>query len=96
MFCITVLGQHAIPNDAERHRCGEQVSTAFVESTDNAIVGKRSTKKNQLRWSNSGAHLLLQTRTCVLDGTLRTRFQARRPGLFSAVRTNREIERVAA
>ena len=32
---------HAIPHYAERHRYGERVSTAFVESTVNTVVGKR-------------------------------------------------------
>ena len=49
---------HAIPNYAERHRYGERVSTAFVESTVNTVVGKRFSKKQQMRWSKSGAHLV--------------------------------------
>ena len=48
--------------------------------------------KQQMRWSRSGAHLMLQTRTRVLDGTLRTRFQAWYPGLFNAANTDQEIE----
>ena len=87
---------HAIPNCAERHRCGERVSTAFVESTANTLVGKRFSKKQQMRWSKSGAHLLLRTRTRVLDGSLRTKFLSWHPGLFNAANTDREIERVAA
>ena len=87
---------HTVPNYAERHRYGERVSTAFVESTVNTVVGKRFSKKQQMRWSKSGAHLLLQTRTRVLDGTLRTRFQSWHPGLFNAANTDREIEPVAA
>ena len=35
---------------------------------------------------------MLQTRTRVLDGTLRSRFQSWHPGLFNAVNTNQEIE----
>ena len=87
---------HTVPNYAERHRYGERVSTAFVESTVNTVVGKRFSKKQQMRWSKSGAHLLLQTRTRVLDGTLRTKFQSWHPGLFNAANTDREIERGAA
>ncbi len=49
-----------------------------------------------MRWSKSGAHLLLQIRTRVLDGTLRTKFQSWHPGLFNAANTDREIEPVAA
>ena len=83
---------HTIPNYAERHRYGERVSTAFVESTVNTVVGKRFSKQQQMRWSRSGAHLMLQTRTRVLDGTLRTRFQSWYPGLFRAANTDQEIE----
>ena len=59
-----------IPNYGERWRHGEAVSTAFVESAINQIVSKRFAKKQQMQWSDAGAHLLLQTRTRVLDGTL--------------------------
>ena len=71
-----------IPNYAERHRYGERVSTAFAESTVNAVVGKRFSKRQQMRWSRRGAHLTLQTRTRVLDDTLRAKFQSWYPGLF--------------
>jgi hypothetical protein len=65
-----------IPNYAERRRYGERVSTGFVESTVNTVVGKRQ----QMRWSKTRAHLMLQTRTRTLDGTLRTKFQQWYPG----------------
>lgn len=83
---------HTIPNCAERHRCGERVSTAFVESTVNTVVGMRFSMKQQMRWSRSGAHLMFQTRTRVLDGTLRTRFQSWYPGPFNAANTDQEFE----
>jgi len=70
-----------IPNYAERHRYGERVSTGFVESTVNTVVGKRFGKRQQMRWSKKGAHLLLQTRTRTLDGTLRSKFESWYPGL---------------
>ena len=63
-----------IPNYAERRRYGERVSTGFVESTVNTVVGKRFCKRQQMRWSKRGAHLMLQTRTRTLDGTLRPKF----------------------
>ncbi len=64
-----------IPNYAERRRYGERVSTGFVESTVNTVVGKRFCKRQQMRWSKAGAHLMLQTRTRTLDGTLRDKFE---------------------
>ena len=49
-------------------------STAFVESTVNYVVSKRMVKKQQMRWSQRGAHLLLQVRTQVLNEDLRKTF----------------------
>ena len=76
-----------IPNYAERRRYGERVSTGFVESTVNTVVGKRFCKRQQMRGSKTGAHLMLQTRTRTLDGTLdgtlRTKFQQWYPGMKS-------------
>jgi hypothetical protein len=59
-----------IPNFGERYRHGETISTAFVESTVNQVVSKRMVKKQQMRWTPRGAHLLLQMRTQVLNGDL--------------------------
>ncbi len=70
-----------IPNYAERRRYGERVSTGFVESTVNTVVGKRFGKRQQMRWSKQGAHLMLQTRARTLDGTLRDKFEQWYPGL---------------
>ena len=59
-----------IPNYGERYRNGERISTGFVESTVNQVVSKRMVKKQQMAWTERGAHLLLQTRTRVLNGEL--------------------------
>jgi len=64
-----------IPNYSERWRYGETISTAFVESTVNQVISNRMVKKQQMRWSRQGAHLLLQVRTKVLDEELRNTFQ---------------------
>ena len=85
-----------IANYAERHRYGERVSTAFAESTVNTVVGKRFTKRQQMRWSKPGAHLMLQTRTRVLDDTLRAKFQSWYPGLFDVQTTDRSEHARAA
>ena len=87
---------HTIPNYAERHRYGERVSTAFAESTVNAVVGKRFAKRQQMRWSKRGAHLMLQTRTRVLDDTLRAKFQSWYPGLFRVRTPDRSEHDLAA
>lgn len=59
-----------IPNYGERHRAGEIISTSFVESAVNQVISKRMVKKQQMRWTPKGAHLLLQIRTRVLNGDL--------------------------
>jgi hypothetical protein len=64
-----------IPNYGDRYRNGERISTGFVESTVNQVVSQRMVKKQQMRWSRKGAHLLLQVRTRVLDGEWRNTFE---------------------
>jgi hypothetical protein len=59
-----------IPNYGERRRASEAISTAFVESVVNQVISKRMVKKQQMRWSPRGAHLLLQVRTRILNDTL--------------------------
>jgi hypothetical protein len=56
-----------IPNYGDRYRHGETISTAFVESAINQVVSRRMVKKQQMRWTDRGAHLLLQVRTRVLN-----------------------------
>jgi hypothetical protein len=46
-----------IVNYGERHRCGERISTGFVESTINQLVAKRFVKKQQMRWTPRGARV---------------------------------------
>ena len=57
-----------IPNYGDRWRNQERISTGFVESTVNQVIAKRFVKKQQMRWTKRGAHLLLQIRTRVLNG----------------------------
>jgi hypothetical protein len=63
-----------VPNYGERYRAGETISTAFVESAVNQVVSKRMVKKQQMRWTPRGAHLLLQLRTRVLNDDLANDF----------------------
>ena len=80
-----------IPNYAERHRYGETVSTAFVESTVNQVVSKRFAKKQQMQWTPQGVHLLMQLRTRVLDGTLHSDFRR-----WKDERIGQQAEKIAA
>ncbi len=57
-------------NYGERYRCGETISTAFVESTVNSVISKLFVKRQSLQWTKRGAHLLLQTRIKTLNNEL--------------------------
>jgi hypothetical protein len=69
-----------IPNYGERRRAGEAISTAFTESAVNQVISKRMVKKQQMRWTPRGAHLLLQIRTRVLNNQLPDDFHRWYPG----------------
>ncbi len=73
--------QSSIPNYGDRYRNGEPISSALAESSVNQIISKRFVKKQQMRWTRRGAHLLLQIRTRVLDDTLSATFQRWYPGM---------------
>ncbi len=77
---------YLIPNYGEKYRYGETITTAFVESTVNEVVAKRMVKKQQMQWSQLGAHSLLQTRTAVLNGELRGHFEEWYPELKTGSR----------
>ncbi len=64
---------------------GEPISTAFVESTVNEVIAKRMAKKQQMQWSQQGAHYLLQTRVAVLNGELESLFHRWYPTLVSHI-----------
>jgi hypothetical protein len=68
-------------NYGERHRSGERISSSLAESTVNVVVSKRFAKRQQMQWTKRGAHLLLQTRTRTLDGSLRVLFERWFPGM---------------
>ena len=68
-------------NYGERFRAGERISSCLVGSTVNAVISKRFAKRQQMQWTKRGAHLLLQTRTHTLDGTLRSLFEKWYPNL---------------
>ena len=72
-----------IPNYGERYRNGERISTGFVGSAVNQVISKRFVKKQQMRWTPRGAHLLLQTRAKVLNGDLEDTFRRWYPAFRS-------------
>src|SRR5262245_62780106 len=70
-----------IPNDGERYRYGECISTGFVESTVNQVISTRFCKRQQMPWTKRGAHLLLQTRAKTPNQELGAAFQRWYPDL---------------
>ncbi len=70
-----------IPNYGDRYRHGEKIATGFVESTVNQVISKRLVKKQSMRWTDRGAHLLLQVRTKVLNNELRSTFERWHSGM---------------
>jgi hypothetical protein len=49
------------------------ISSSIAESAVNEVVSLRCAKKRQMRWTNKGAHLLVQVRVAVLNGELEMR-----------------------
>jgi hypothetical protein len=65
-----VIIDHAPFHTAPSHQANILTIRAFVESTINQVVSRRFVKKQQMQWTLRGAHLLLQTRTKVLNNEL--------------------------
>jgi hypothetical protein len=69
------------PRYGDRYRYGETISTAFAESTVKQVISRRMVKQQQMRWTQPGAHLLLQARTQALNDDLRATFGRWYPGM---------------
>ena len=69
------LNESFIPNYSERYNHNEAVSSAVAESTVNEMISRRMAKKQQMRWTQKGAHLLLQVRTKTLNNELKNSFK---------------------
>ena len=68
--------RRSVINYGARHRAGKRIATSPAEASVNALVAKRFVKKQQMRWSRTGAHYLLKVRAAMLNGDLseRTRY----------------------
>src|SRR5664280_89472 len=75
----------SIPNYGERYRAGEVISSSLAESTIKQVVSKWMVKKQQMRWTPRGAHLLLQVRTRVLNDDLADQFRRWHPGFTHTI-----------
>jgi hypothetical protein len=62
-------------NYAKDRRNGLLISSAPAESLMSHLVNQRMGKRQPMRWSPEGAHLLLQVRCAVLDGRLDSLFR---------------------
>jgi hypothetical protein len=60
-------------NYGRRYRAGLPISSAPAESAVNQLVSARMAKKRQMRWSDEGAHALVQVRAALLNGDLKER-----------------------
>jgi hypothetical protein len=56
-------------------RTGLRISRALAESAMSHLVNQRMGKRQPMRWSAEGAHLLLQVRCAVLDNRLEMLFR---------------------
>lgn len=81
-----------ITNYGERYRNGEAIATGFVESAVNQIIAKRFVKKQQMRWTKRGAHLLLQVRVKVLNDELQENFRKWYPPFKSKIKKTADTE----
>ena len=71
-FCTelrTYIGNNegALIDYGKRHRAGKPISTSRAEGTVNHLVSARMNKRQQMRWTPTGAHRVLQVRAAVLD-----------------------------
>jgi len=62
---------------AARHRRGEPISMAFVESAVGEIVAKSMNKKQQMRWNRTTVQPFLDVRTAMPNDTPEDAFRYR-------------------
>jgi hypothetical protein len=65
LTCVR-LNKDAIVGYGARYRSGRRITTALAESAVNSVAARRKVKKQQMRWSKRGAHLMLQVRAAVM------------------------------
>jgi len=73
------LNKDAIVDYGARYRSGRRIATALAESAVNSLAARRMVKKQQMRWSKRGAHLMLQVRAAVMNGNLREQLRYQPP-----------------
>ncbi len=68
---------------ADEFGSGRRIAAALAASAVNSLVARRMVKKQQMRWSKRGAHLMLQVRAAVMNGDLREQL-CYRPPIFKS------------
>ncbi|NJM82538.1 MAG: hypothetical protein HC844_08580 [Tabrizicola sp.] len=64
----TAQNQGSIANYGARYREGKQIASRAAEASVNNLVARRMVKKQQMRWSERGANLLLHVRVARANG----------------------------
>lgn len=62
--------ENTLVNYSARYRKGLPISSSIAESAVNLVVSHRMAKKQQMRWTDEGAHCLAQVRVADLNGEL--------------------------
>jgi hypothetical protein len=70
-----ISNQRNLTNYGKARRDGLRISSAPAESGMNHLINQRMAKRQPMRWSAYGAHLLLQVRCAVLDHRLEGLFR---------------------
>jgi len=58
---------HTLVNYGARHRKGLPISSSIAESAVNQVVSHRMAKKQQMRWTDEGAHCMAQVRVAIFN-----------------------------
>ena len=69
----------SIANYGARYREGKRIASTAAEVRVNNLIARRMVKKQQMRWSERGANLLLQVRVALANGDLAERLAYRPP-----------------
>ncbi len=71
--------RRSIANYGARYREGKRIASTAAEAGVNNLVARRMVKKQQMRWSERGANLLLQVRVFLANGDLAERLAYQPP-----------------
>jgi hypothetical protein len=87
LSCYIANNAGTLVNYGARYHRGLPISSSIAESAVNQVVSHRMAKKQQMRWTDEGAHCLAQVRVADLNGDLsvqRLAALAKMPGANSS------------